>query len=56
MTASQIASRLGKCLNNAPCVTPDFPGDVAGGDGRRAVAARQGDGRCHDQGLTFFGR
>jgi hypothetical protein len=22
MTASQIASRLGKCLNNAPCVTP----------------------------------
>jgi hypothetical protein len=33
-----------------------FPGDVAGGDGRRAVAARQGDGRCHDQGLTFFGR
>jgi hypothetical protein len=35
---------------------PDFPGDVARGDGGRAVAARQRNGRRHDQGLPFFGR
>jgi hypothetical protein len=46
----------GEMLEQRTLCHPDFPGDVAGGDGRRAVAARQRDGRCHDQGLTFFGR
>ena len=55
MTASQIASRLAKCLNSAPCVTPTSramsPVVMAAGLLRPASV----DGGRHDQRLAFFG-